>query len=114
MNDNQKNRLTAFLLLLLFLSFQGGRMLFFHTHVFGNVIVSHSHPLCGNNSHHTPEELISIASISNCVLTDNSAPEPELSVPDIFVMDVIECENLWIFQSFDSTLKGRDPPYLHV
>lgn len=114
MNDNKKNRLIAFLLLLLFLSFQGGRTLCYHTHVFGNVVVSHSHPLNGHNSNHTAEELISIASVSLSMLTDDSAAKPELSAPEVLTIDLTTRVTVGSFDSFDASISGRDPPALHV
>lgn len=113
-NDNNKNRLIASLLLLLFLTFQSGRTLCYHTHVFGNVVVSHSHPLNGHNGHHSAEELISIASVSLSMLTDDSAAKPELSAPDVLAIDLTARVTVASFEAFDSSVTGRDPPALHV
>ena len=112
--SDRKHTIFAVLLLGLFLSFQGGRMLCYHTHVFGNVIVSHSHPFNNPDRQHSASELESLSIIAASLLTDNSTAVPELPM--------ISCENISYktpavqkaAHGHSHSLKNRAPPYLHV
>ena len=75
------------MLLLLFLSFQGGRSLCYHTHIFGNKIVSHSHPFNNPDRQHSADELVSLAQIAASSLTDEISSDYD-AAPAVFVIDV--------------------------
>ena len=109
-----KYRVVASALLLLFLTFQGGRMMCFHTHVLGNTVISHSHPFNNPDRPHTTAELEAFAIIGSSVLTDNSAITPEMPVAPVVSIEepVIAGSSSCI--GFCCPLNGRDPPATRV
>lgn len=112
--SNNKSRVIAALLLLLFLSFQGGRSLCYHTHIFGDKIISHSHPFNNPNRQHNSEELISIAQIGLASMTDNVTPTdiiaPFLSVVSILIIH----DNQRPVVTYHRPIHGRAPPTFHT
>ena len=68
-------RFTASLLLALFLSFTAARGFFYHTHIEGRMLISHSHPFSDSTHHHSAAQLISIDTLCSAAMTDDSAPE---------------------------------------
>ncbi len=109
-----KARIAATMLLVLFLSFQGGRMLCYHTHIIGETIISHSHPFNNPDRQHSQTELESLAILSACQLGDESvivdAPqsswiETELSAP--------RC-SAQVANGVTGDVQGRAPPQRHI
>ena len=103
-------RFTASLLLALFLSFTAARGFFYHTHVEGRTLISHSHPFSDSTHHHSAAQLISIDVLCSAAMTDDSAPEPltdhyELSA---LLADAILPETP--VAGYDTDLRGRAPP----
>ena len=110
----KKRSLIATLLLVLFMSFQGGRMLCYHTHVFGNSVISHSHPFNNTERQHTSFELESLAVITADLMTDNSTVIPELPLPSFGDGSLIKIITGHTVKGFSHSLKGRSPPFIHV
>lgn len=108
--NSVRSRVIGAFLLLLFLSFQGGRSLCYHTHIFGNRIVSHSHPFNNPDRQHTAEELISLAQIGLTSLTDELASSA-VEAPSLPATDLIGCfEVSRIALGYSHLSAGRDPP----
>ena len=89
-------------------------MLCFHTHVYGNVVVSHSHPFNNPDRQHSTSELISLAVVAQNMLTDNLVATPELQLPVFFISKLFSFESSRIINSFENTSGDRAPPTLHV
>lgn len=103
-------RITASLLLALFLSFSAARGLFFHTHIEGKVLISHSHPFADSTHHHSSAQLISIDSLCASAMTDDSAASPELSHPEwSSVIRSVEIPAAAV-SGFLHNLRDRAPP----
>ena len=112
--SNRKMRIIATMLLLLFLSFQGGRSLFYHTHIFGDRIISHSHPFNNPDRQHSADELVSIAQLSISAMTDD-IPTSLVSTPFRLLSSIVES----VIKQFPDTdyrrlLPGRAPPEFHT
>lgn len=105
----KKTQLWTIMLLLLFVSFQAGRMMFFHTHVYGNVIVSHSHPFSTNQ--HTGSDLQSIAALDMVAVTDDINPDIELPTPIEFRIQNCTNGTSNIKAGYLCLNQGRDPPF---
>lgn len=110
----KKRSLIATLLLVLFLSFQGGRMFCYHTHVFGNSVISHSHPFNNAERQHSSSELESLAIITADLMTDNSTVIPDLPSPSFDGRKFITVAEEHTNKGFSHSLKGRSPPFFHV
>ncbi len=111
---DKKRSILASLLLVLFLSFQGGRMLCYHTHVFGNNVITHSHPFNNPDRQHSAAELESFAIITTGLLTDNSADKPELPLPSFEDVSVSIIITSHTSKGYHHTTDGRAPPFAHV
>ncbi|MDE5554435.1 MAG: hypothetical protein K2J10_04550 [Muribaculaceae bacterium] len=102
------------MLLLLFLSFQGGRSLCYHTHIFGDKIISHSHPFNNPDRQHSSEELISIAQIGITSMTDDVPVLDNLS-PLLLSASIITIRvNHQSFTGYYQPILGRAPPTFHT
>lgn len=114
MRVQPKYRVIASVLLFLFLSFQGGRMMCYHTHVFGNTVISHSHPFNNPDRSHTVAELEAFALIGATALTDNSASAPEMPFVAVCHIEktVVVCST--VCTGFRHSLCGRAPPAFEV
>ena len=110
MNENSKYRIIAAVLLVLFLSFQGARMFCYHTHTFGNTVISHSHPFNNPDRQHSNSELEAFAMIAMSSLTDDSSSEPLMPVAAVVPVERAagKCGSTRL--GFVHALKGRDPP----
>lgn len=104
-----KKQLWAILLLLLFVSFQAGRTMFYHTHVYGNVIISHSHPFSSNP--HTVSDLQSIAALDMSAVTDDINPDIDLPSPFEFESKLYTSKTCSLISGYACLNQGRDPPY---
>ena len=111
--ENKRSIITS-LLLILFLSFQGGRMLCYHSHIFGNIVISHSHPFNNPDRQHSSTELEAISVINACALEDNIEIVAEIAAPTLV------CEIMTVGCPSDVasgnrfSLSGRAPPYLNI
>lgn len=108
----KKTQVWVTILLLLFVSFQAQRMMFFHTHVYGNVIVSHSHPFSTNQ--HTGSDLQSIAALDMVVMIDDINPDIELPLPIEFRISTCIHSTCNIRTGYLCLNQGRDPPYTKI
>lgn len=111
--DNKRS-IVASLLLVLFLTLQGGRMLCYHTHVFGNTVISHSHPFNNSDRQHSSSELESISVIDVCALDDNIEVLSELTTPQFPCEKIIECCPAKITSGIHQYLNGRAPPFMNI
>jgi len=107
-STSQKTHLQAVMLLVLFLSFQAGRMLCYHTHVYGNVVVSHSHPFAHNQ--HNEAGLLSIASIDFTSVTDEIIEAIELPIPPSYHICINQGEASATLSGYHCNISSRAPP----
>lgn len=113
MSAAQHTRITASLLLALFLSFSAARGLFFHTHVEGRTLISHSHPFSDNTHHHSTAQLISIDALCSSAMTGDCAQSAQLSpVEWSSTLTSTEIQTAPL-SGYSHTLSDRAPP-LHV
>lgn len=109
-----KRSIIATLLLVLFLTLQGGRMLCYHTHVFGNTIISHSHPFNNSDRQHSSSELESISIIDGSALDDNIDIVSEVATPQFPCEKIIDCRSSEIVSDILFYLSGRAPPFMNI
>lgn len=103
-------RVIASLFLLLFLSFQSGRMFCYHTHVFGDRVISHSHPFNNPESQHTVSGIEAISVITSSALTDCIADVPEIVSDDSYRTLISDIVVAAPDDTDEYSLKGRAPP----
>ncbi len=86
-------------------------MFCYHTHVFGDRIISHSHPFNNPDCQHTVAEIEAITVIATTALTDLIADVPELVSPDTYIIIESGAVITGPDDSNAHTAEGRAPPF---
>lgn len=85
-------------------------MFCYHTHIFGDRIISHSHPFNNPDYHHTVTEIEALEIISTSALTDCISEVPELVSPDTYIIIVPATIVAGLVDSTERTTAERAPP----
>lgn len=94
---------TPLLLLVLFLAYQAGVMMFSHTHYINGVMIVHSHPSKDTHTH-TEGQIISIAQVASFITT-----EPSLTILENVSLPILR--HLYISRLCSLFDAGR---FLHI
>lgn len=108
---NTYRRALAVLLLMLFMGFQGSRMLCYHTHIFGRTVISHSHPFNNPDRQHTPQEIASLAAFDALSFDDEIA---DIRLPMLQLCLIGYVESIYeavVVNGLHGCLSGRAPPF---